>query len=93
MALFLASPLSRLMKRRLKAAGRPGQFSAHSFRVATVTDLLEQDVPLEDLPHLAGRAGPHTAGLYDRRLRKVMRNIVERLSIGTASSRRQIPPA
>jgi hypothetical protein len=25
----------------------PGQFSPHSFRVATVTDLLEQNVPLD----------------------------------------------
>jgi site-specific recombinase XerD len=71
----------RMMKRRLKAAGLPGQFSPHSFRVATVTDLLEQNVPLEDVQHLAGHADPRTTRLYDRRRKKVTRNIVERISI------------
>ena len=71
----------RMMKRRLKAAGLPGQFSPHSFRVATVTDLLEQNVPLEDVQYLAGHADPRTTRIYDRRRRKVTRNIVERISI------------
>jgi site-specific recombinase XerD len=72
--------ICRMMKRRLKAAGLPGQFSPHSFRVATVTDLLEQNVPLEDVQHLAGHADPRTTRLYDRRRKKVTRNIVERIS-------------
>lgn len=42
---------------------------------------MEQNVPLEDLQHLAGHADPRTTRLYDRRRRKVMRNIVERISI------------
>src|SRR5208282_140282 len=73
--------ICRMMKRRLRAAGLPGEFSPHSFRVATVTDLLEQNVPLEDVQHLAGHADPRTTRLYDRRRRKVTRNIVERISI------------
>jgi integrase/recombinase XerD len=73
--------ICRMMKRRLKAAGLPDQFSPHSFRVATVTDLLEQNVPLEDVQHLAGHADPRTTRLYDRRRKKVTRNIVERISI------------
>ena len=73
--------ICRMMKRRLKAAGLPGHFSPHSFRVATVTDLLEQNVPLEDVQYLAGHADPRTTRLYDRRRRKVTRNIVERISI------------
>jgi integrase/recombinase XerD len=73
--------ICRMMKRRLKAAGLPGHFSPHSFRVATVTDLLEQNVPLEDVQHLAGHADPRTTRIYDRRRRKVTRNIVERISI------------
>jgi site-specific recombinase XerD len=73
--------ICRMMKRRLKAAGLPGQFSPHSFRVATDTDLLEQNVPLEDVQHLAGHADPRTTRLYDRRRRKVTRNVVERISI------------
>jgi site-specific recombinase XerD len=77
-----AVDICRMMKRRLKAAGLPGQFSPHSFRVATVTDLLEQNVPLENVQHLAGHADPRTTRLYDRRRRKVTRNIVERISTG-----------
>jgi site-specific recombinase XerD len=71
----------RMMKRRLKAAGLPGHFSPHSFRVATVTDLLEQNVPLEDVQYLAGHADPRTTRIYDRRRREITRNIVERISI------------
>ena len=53
----------------------------HSFRVATITDLLTQGVPLEDVQYLAGHADPRTTRLYDRRQKKVTRNIVERISI------------
>jgi integrase/recombinase XerD len=42
--------ICRMMKRRLKDAGVSGHFSPHSFRVTTVTDLLEQNVPLENAP-------------------------------------------
>jgi hypothetical protein len=49
--------------------------------VATVTNLLEQNIPLEDVQHLAGHSDPRTTRLYDRRRRKVTRNIVERISI------------
>jgi integrase/recombinase XerD len=73
--------ICRMMKRRLKAAGLPDEFSPHSFRVATVTDLLEQNTRLEDVQHLAGHADPRTTRLYDRRRRKITRNIVERISI------------
>jgi len=54
---------------------------AHSFRVITITDLLEQGLALEDVQRLAGHADPRTTRLYDRRARKVTRNIVERISI------------
>ena len=73
--------ICRMMKRRLKAAGLPGHFSPHSFRVTTVTDLLEQNVPLEDVQYLEGHSDPRTTRIYDRRRRKVTRNIVERISI------------
>ena len=39
----------RMKKRCLSAAGVPGLSSPHSFRVATVTDLLSQNLPLEDV--------------------------------------------
>jgi len=50
-------------------------------RVGTVTDLLEQNVELESVQDLAGHADPRTIRLYDRRRRKVTRNIAERISI------------
>ena len=81
-----ASPLNstrigELVKRRLKDAGLPLRLSPHSFRVTAITDLLSQGVPLEDVQYLAGHAEPRTTGLYDRRQKKVTRNIVERISI------------
>jgi integrase/recombinase XerD len=71
----------RMVKRRLKHAGLSVRLSPHSFRVTTITDLLEQGVPLEDVQRLAGHADPRTTRLYDRRDKKITRNIVERISI------------
>lgn len=73
--------ICRMMKRRLRDIGLPLLYSPHSFRVTTITDLLEQGVPLEDVQRLAGHADPRTTGLYDRRKRKISRNIVERISV------------
>jgi hypothetical protein len=42
---------------------------------------LTQGVPLEDVQYLAGHAEPRTTGPYDRRQKRVTRNIVERISI------------
>jgi site-specific recombinase XerD len=71
----------RMVKRRLKDAGLPNRLSPHSFRVTTITDLLEQGVALEDVQRLAGHSDPRTTRLYDRRQKKITRNIVERISI------------
>jgi integrase/recombinase XerD len=71
----------KMVKRRLRDASLPSRLSPHSFRVTTITDLLEQGVPLEDVQRLAGHADPRTTRLYDRRQKKITRNIVERISI------------
>jgi integrase/recombinase XerD len=42
--------ICRMMKRRLKDFAMPLLYSPHSFRVTTITDLLEQNVPREDAP-------------------------------------------
>jgi integrase/recombinase XerD len=73
--------VSRMVKRRLLDAGLPDRLSPHSFRVTTLTDLLEQGVPLEDVQRLAGHADPRTTRLYDRRDKRITRNIVERISV------------
>ena len=61
-----AHSMRQMMKRRLKDAGLPELFSPHSFRVTVVTDLLNQNVPLEDVQYLAGHSSPTTTG-YSRR--------------------------
>jgi integrase len=76
--------LCRMVKRRLKDAGLPTHLSPHSFRVFTVTDLLNQGVPLEDVQYLAGHSDARTTRLYDRRQKRVTRNVVERISITLA---------
>lgn len=78
---YSADLIRQMLKRRLAAAGLPHLFSPHSFRVTVVTDLLKQNIPLEDVQFLAGHSSPTTTRIYDRRRRKVTRNIVERISI------------
>ena len=73
--------ICRMVKRRLQDAELPRHLSPHSFRVATVTDLLNQGISLEDVQYLAGHADPRTTRLYDRRQKAVTRNTVERISI------------
>ncbi len=73
--------ICRMIKRRLKDAGLPVRLSPHSFRVTGITDLLSQGVPLDDVQLLAGHSSPRTTKLYDRRQKKVTRNIFERFSI------------
>ncbi len=42
-----------ILKRRMAGVGLPAILSPHSFRVLGVTDLLSQNVPLEDVQYLA----------------------------------------
>ena len=49
--------------------------------MTAITDLLTQGIPLEDVQYLAGHAEPRTTTLYDRRKKRVTRNIVERIPI------------
>ena len=76
-----AGDMGRMVNRRMRDAELPSQLSPHSLRVATITDLLNQGVPLADVQHLAGHADPRTTRLYDRRQRRITRNIVERISV------------
>lgn len=71
----------RMVTRRIKKAGLPEQLTPHSFRVTTATDLLDQGIPLEDVQYLLGHADPRTTRLYDRRDKRITRNIVERISV------------
>jgi integrase/recombinase XerD len=71
----------RMVKRRLRAAGLPTLASPHSFRACVATDLLLQGVALEDVQYLLGHSDSRVTKLYDRRQKKVTRNIVERISV------------
>jgi hypothetical protein len=50
-------------------------FSPHCFRVTVATDLLNQNVPLEDVQCLAGHSSPTRTRLYHRRRRTVTQNM------------------
>ncbi len=76
-----AGDIARMVKRRCRRIHLPPRLSPHSFRVTTITDLLNQGVSLEEVQQLAGHADPRTTRLYDRRQRSVTRNIVERISV------------
>ena len=78
---YRAHSMRQMLKRRLEDAGLPHLFSPHSFRVAFVTDLLNRNVPLEDVQYLAGHSNPKTTQIYDRRRRRVTSKILERISI------------
>jgi integrase/recombinase XerD len=73
--------ICELVKRRLKDTGLPARLSPRPIRVAAITDLLTQGIPLEDVQYMAGHAEPRTTRLYDRPQKKVTRNIVERIAI------------
>ena len=75
-----APTIRAMLKRRLNDADLPLIITPHSFRAMVVTDLLEQGVPIEDVQYLVGHSHPSTTQIYDRRARKVTRNIVERIS-------------
>ena len=54
-----------------------------------VTDLLSQNVPVKDVQYLVGHSASSSTQVYvyDRRARRVTRNIVERISVCTMGRR------
>ena len=78
---MIENDMPRMFKRRILKAGLPGTLSPHPFRVTTITTLLEQGVSLEEVQNLANQADPKTTRPYDRRKRKITRNIVERIPV------------
>lgn len=49
--------IDHMMKRRLKDFDSPLLYSPHSFRVTTITDLLEQNVAREDVRKAIAKTG------------------------------------
>ena len=58
--------MQRMFKRRLVKAGLSPAITPHSFRVTTITTVLDQGVDLKDVQNLANHAAPRTTRLYDR---------------------------
>ena len=79
-SVFVSNPDFRVP--RLRPNRRTGCAFYLFIRVMEITDILSQNVPLEDVQYLAGHSNPsgHTP-IYDRRRQHVTRNIVERVSI------------
>ena len=70
-----------MVKRCIRAAGLREELSAHSFRVAVITDLIDQGVPIEDVQEFAGHSDARTTKLYDRTTPETTRNLVERIRL------------
>ena len=66
-----------LVKRPVQEARLPERLSPCWSLLTAITDVLTQGVPLDDVQYLAGHSSPRTTKLYDRRQKKVTRNIVE----------------
>ena len=77
----MSNPKTMLAIEHLLPPSPKANISPHSFRVMVVTDLLSQNVPVQDVQYLAGHSAPSTTQVYDRRARRVTRNIVERISV------------
>ncbi len=72
--------VSKLVKRRLKAAGLPVDvFKAHSFRATTITNLLGKEEALQDVQELAGHSDSRTTQRYNHSGKKIKRNLVEKI--------------
>ena len=76
-----AHPIRQTLKRRLRSAGLPQIITPHSFRVMVVTDLLGQNVSMEDVQYLVGHSNPQITQIYDHRRRRVTCSIVERILV------------
>lgn len=73
---FTADPLAyedayHVIKRRLRAVGIKGKYSAHSFRRTAITMALENGMPIELAQKLANHARVETTLLYDERRQAV----------------------
>jgi integrase/recombinase XerD len=65
-----------MVKRRMKVAGLPARLSPHSFQVATITDLLNQGVPLEEVQaNMVEAAELWLAATHDQRREEAVRGM------------------
>jgi integrase/recombinase XerD len=75
------SDVYRMVRRRAQAAGIETAVSCHTFRATGITTYLRNGGRLEVAQLLAGHETPRTTALYDRRLREVTLDEVERVAL------------
>jgi len=71
----------KMIKRRTKRAGLPGEVCAHSFRGTGITEYLRAGGTLEMAARIAGHASTRTTQLYNRLPEEVSLDEIERIHI------------
>jgi len=71
----------KMIKRRAKRAGLPGEVCAHSFRGTGITEYLRAGGTLETAARIAGHASTRTTQLYNRLDDEVSLDEIERIHI------------
>jgi site-specific recombinase XerD len=70
-----------MVRRRAADAGIETAIGFHAFRATFITDYLTNGGRIEVAQSMAGHSNAKTTRLYDRRDRKITRNVVERISV------------
>ena len=71
----------KMIKRRARAAGLPGEVCAHSFRGTGITEYLRAGGTLETAARIAGHESTRTTQLYNRLADEVSLDEIERIHI------------
>ena len=71
----------KMIKRRAKSAGLPGEICAHSFRGTGITEYLRAGGTLETAARIAGHESTRTTQLYNRLQDEVSLDEIERIHI------------
>ncbi len=71
----------KMIKRRAKSAGLPGEVCAHSFRGTGITEYLRAGGTLETAARIAGHESTRTTQLYNRLQDEVSLDEIERIHI------------
>jgi site-specific recombinase XerD len=71
----------RMIKRRAKAIGLPGNVCCHTFRATGITAYLENGGTIEKAQQIANHESPKTTKLYDRTSDQITLDEVERIVI------------
>ena len=71
----------RMIKRRTRAVGLPGNISCHSFRATGITAFLENGGTIENAQAIAAHESPRTTKLYDRTTDELTLDEIERIVI------------